>query len=110
MIVKKTFDSYIPPQTFETDLKVGSKVTIIYYSDREPATVVKMSKSGNKITVRKNKAKRIGEFYSNDWEISDEFEGPEMTYHRHKDGEWYSKDKGTFLYVFGHYKYFDYSF
>ena len=110
MKVTKTYNGYHPPETYETDLKVGSKVTILYYSDRDPATIIKMSKNGNKITVRENEAIHIGEAYENKWEITDVLVGPELVFYRHKDGDWYSKNGGTCLNVFGHNKYYDYEF
>lgn len=91
-------------------VKVGDKVTIIYYTDREPATVTKVSPSGNKVTVRTNKAS-CKEPYSQDWEITDDLYGEDKVFYFSKNRKSYcSKGDGCRLNLGAHYKYFDYSF
>lgn len=94
----------------KVDLKVGSKVTVMYYTDREPATVLRMSKKGSKIVVRRNEAEHIGGEFENEWKIKEELVGEPMTFYHHKDGWWYTKNGGCWLNPFTHRKYFDYSF
>lgn len=95
--------------------KVRDKCTVHYYSDSEPAQVIRVSKSGKTMWIRENKTeadptKENGIGHQN-WLIHEnEFEGAEMKITLRKDGKW--RESGSNLYVqLGRWrKYYDWEF
>lgn len=93
---------------------VGMKCTLHYYSDSEPATVTRISKSGKTLWVRKNKTeadstKENGMGHQN-WIIHDELQGEEKRFFLTKSGKWYNSGKTIYLQLGTHHKYYDWSF
>lgn len=69
--------------------EVGTKGTIIYYSDRRAVTVVEVNERGDKVGVKFNEVKCL-DFFGNHYEILPELEKAERTeyFSRRKSGRW----------------------
>lgn len=68
---------------------VGMGVTINYYTDRDPATIIEVSKSGKQAKIQKDNAKRIddnGRSESQKYEYSANPEAPIQTIYLASDG------------------------
>lgn len=96
---------------------VGLGATILYWSDRHPATVVEVSKSGKAITVQEDNAKRTdnnGLSESQEYEYSENPNGRKMVFSLRKNGAWVEKNSsmqnGVRLLLGSRNKYYDYSF
>lgn len=98
-------------------IKVGDGATIVYYSDREPATIIEIGK--NYIKVQEDKATRIddcGISDVQDYKIERDPNGKIHTFKRTRknrnvftnNGKYY--DWGTKLSFGGRIKYYDFSF
>ena len=88
--------------------KVGMGCTIHYYSDAEPATVVRVSESGKTCWIRMNDTKAIGEgFWHQDWEILDDLIGEEIRVNLRKNGWYFSSE---YVELGRRYKYYDWEF
>lgn len=95
----------------EEKAEVGMKCTLHYYSDAEPATVTRISKSGKTCWVRKNKTDvKEFEIGHQNWIITDELQGEEKRFFCTKSGRWYNSGKTIYLQLGTHYKYYDWSF
>ena len=78
---------------FDGEIKVGTGVTELMYSDRHPYEVISV-KDQKHITIRGLDHKLVGEAYSNDWELISNEENP--TYELVKRGKfWYFKATWT---------------
>lgn len=92
---------------------VGMPATICMLSDRHPATVIAVSKSGKKVTVRKDNWKVIsGSEHdgSAKYEYSEDTTGPTYEFTLRKDGRW-KEVKGSDRLRLGHReRYYDPSF
>lgn len=105
----------------------GDKCTIHYYSDAEPAQVVKVSKTGKTIWIRKNvvtvQESSKGEMGHQDWDIHEnEFEkyGGKLaekpdnySYFRvtlRKDGSWRTSKSNLYIALGQWHKHYDWEF
>ncbi len=90
---------------------VGMHATIAYASDCRPCTVVKVSASGSKVTVRSDNAVRVdknGMSDTQEYEYSDNPEGALTVFHRQGDGRY---GKPGYRLVLGERRYYyDFSF
>ena len=78
---------------FDGEIKVGTGVTELMYSDRHPYEVISV-KDQKHITIRELDHKLIGKAYSNDWELISNEDNP--TYELVKRGKsWYFKATWT---------------
>lgn len=70
--------------------KVGDKVTVNYYSELQPAQVVKVAKSGKTMWIRENVTTQASnERECNKWSIHEnEFEGDAYKVTLRGDGAW----------------------
>lgn len=83
---------------------VGMPASICSLSDRHPATVIAVNKSGKKLTVRKCEWKVIsGSEHdgSAQYEYSEDPEGAEYVFSLRKDGRWV-EEKGSNRLSLGH--------
>lgn len=90
--------------------QVGMGATIFHYTDRSPATVTRVSKTGKIAWIRRDKYKRVdnnGMSEAQTYEYSPG-EGKEVRVTLCADGQWRSKGEKV---AFGHReKYHDFSF
>lgn len=97
--------------------EVGMGATVVYWSDREPGTIVKVSKSGKTIVVRADHAVRVddrGMSDSQDYEYSPNPNGHEWEFSLRKNGRWVQVGEtargGTICAIGYRRKYYDFSF
>lgn len=92
--------------TASFSLQAGSRVGIRYWSDIQPATVVAVSRSGRRVTVRRDRADRDpawqpaiqpGGFaghcsnqHDQQWLITEDPNGPTAEFSLRHDGQWWS--------------------
>ena len=123
MLVKvKRINKNYDIETVEEELNVGDGVTLNYYSDEEPATIVEIDPKGRWIKVQEDNAKRIdnnGMSDCQEYEYSRNPNGYIRTFYKtRKKGFTLFTDTGRSTYnQYGIYltlkhrrKYFDYSF
>ena len=96
---------------------VGMGATIIGYTDRNPATVVEISKNGKTLTVQMDDAKRTdanGMSESQSYEFTSNPDGAKRVYTLRKNGQWIAQGdsiKNGGRIQLGHRsKYYDFSF
>lgn len=106
----------------EEFLKTGKKVpavgmgcTIHYYSDAEPATVVRISKSGKTCWIRKNETEADpskGEICigHQNWLIKKKFTSSEIRVSLRSDGRWRCSGSDLYVELGRQYKYYDWEF
>jgi len=95
------------------EIKVGDGATILHYSDRTPATVVSISKSGKKIEIQEDNAFPLhkGMTESQNWKIERNEKGRIHKASLRKDGQWRISDYCANDVLIGkRMKYYDYSF
>lgn len=91
---------------------VGQPATVCWITDRHAATVVAVSASGHKVTVREDKATRTdtnGMSDCQDYTYEPNPEGVEHTFYRRADGK-YGRKGGKGLVLGTRRSYHDYSF
>ena len=106
----------------EEDLEVGDGVTLNYYSDRTPATIIEIGPKGKYLKVQEDNAKRIdnnGMSDSQTYEITRNENGRVYYFYKTRKKEWtlYTNtgkstynQYGVYLTLKRRSKYFDYSF
>jgi len=100
----------------EVEYKVGDAATILYYSDRSPATIIEISEDGRTVKVQEDKATRIdtnGMSDCQDYEYERDPQGSVHTFKLNRRGDFTDNGKvdyGTKLGFGWREKYFDYSF
>lgn len=97
--------------------EVGGPATILYFSDRDPATVTEVSKSGKKIVVTLDDYKRIDKLGMSDcqeYEYTQNPNGCQYTYTLRKNGRWVREGVGlnsSLSLIVGHReRYYDFTF
>jgi hypothetical protein len=97
--------------------EVGMGATIILWSDRLACTIVEVSKSGKRLTVRRDKTTRIdgnGMSDSQKYEYEPDPQGSERTFSLRSNGRWVQEGEtmrgGTNLAVGVRREYYDFSF
>lgn len=102
---------------FETvEFKEGDGATILYYSDRVPATIIEISNDGKVVKVQEDKAIRLdnnGMSDDQEYNIQRDTNGRCHTFKRNSRGEFTDNGKvdyGTKLGFGWREKYYDYSF
>jgi hypothetical protein len=110
-------------------LALGSRVGIRGWSDIHPATVVSMSRTGRRVTVRQDTADLHPDWspeivpggfaghcsnqYTQQWVITDNPDGPLMEFSLRQDGQWWasgSKVGSTYRLIEGWRKFYDFNF
>lgn len=95
---------------------IGMGCTIHYYSDAEPATVVRFSKSGKTCWIRQNETEADpgkGEICMGhqNWLIKKKFTSePEMRVTLRSDGRWRCSKSNLYVELGRQYKYYDWEF
>lgn len=93
--------------------EVGGGVTICHWSDCSPATIIKISANGHKITIQEDKSRRLDKNGMSDCQEYEYTPDPEGTIHvaylRH-DGTYRLPRSKTRVSLFGRRKFHDYSF
>lgn len=90
--------------------RVGQPATVCYWSDRHAATVVAVSKTGYKVTVREDRAVRTDDNGMSDvqsYRYEPDPSGREHTYYRRASGY---RDEATRLVLGARNSYHDYTF
>ena len=97
--------------------EVGQGATLLLWSDRKPATVVAVSRSGLKVTVQEDRATRTDEngmSESQSYTYERDPEGWTYTFTLRKNGSWVEEGSkmrsGTRLALGRREKYYDFSF
>lgn len=93
--------------------EIGMGATIIYYSDREPATVIQVTHNGKRIVLQEDFAKRTdnnGMSESQDYEYSTNPNGTIHIATKRKNGEYRLVGEKTLVHLGARRKYYDYSF
>jgi phage gp45-like len=100
-----------------TTPEVGMGATILLYTDRHAATVVKVSASGKEVTVQRDKATRRdgnGMSDAQSYDFTPDPTAAEEVYTLRKNGAWVRKGQslssGTKLRLGSRSEYYDYSF
>lgn len=91
---------------------VGMGATIIHWTDRSPATVVRISKSGKTCWIKADKAERVdsnGMSEAQEYTYTPHPEGKEIRVFKRKCGQWFTKG-GEKVGLGRREKYHDYSF
>lgn len=83
---KKEHDAHVRKAISDLIPEVGTKCTVIYYSDRRAATVTRIV-SSIRIAVRHNKTKCLN-YYGGKYEILPELEGGEEIFTKRRNGLW----------------------
>ena len=106
----------------EEELEVGDGVTLNYYSDRVPATIIEIGPKGKYLKVQEDNARRIdnnGMSDSQSYEITRNEKGRVYYFYKTRKKEWtlYTNtgkstynQYGVYLTLKRRSKYFDYSF
>lgn len=95
--------------------KVGDKCTMHLWSDSHACQVVRVSKSGKTMWIRRNvvvadSTKELGMGHQ-DWIIfENEFEGGEMKITLRKNGQWRESKSNTYVALGQWHEYYDWSF
>lgn len=92
---------------------VGAGCTVCFYTDRHAATVIDVSATGYKVTVREDKATRTdtnGMSECQNYEYTPDPEGAVHVFFRNSKGTYGSRKGGKRLSVGNRSHYFDYSF
>jgi hypothetical protein len=96
---------------------VGTPVTLCYWSDNYPGTVIAVSESGKRITVQEDRATRVddnGMSESQTWEYERDPEGATYVFSQRKNGRWYLVGQEMHTtpscHVGSRRKYYDFSF
>jgi len=95
------------------DIKVGDGATLMYWSDREPATIIEINKSGKTIKIQRDKATRVddnGMSEVQEYEFERDHDGIIYTVSKRKNGLWKIRGTETVVRVGVRDKYYDYSF
>lgn len=93
--------------------RVGQPATICWITDRHAATVIAVSKTGHKVTVRECKAIRTdggGMSDSQSYRYEEDLEGETRTFYRNGTGSYGGGRRGTYLRLGTRRAYFDYGF
>jgi hypothetical protein len=97
--------------------EVGMSATMVGWTDRRPATIIAVSASGKKVTVREDKAIRTdsnGMFDAQSYTFEPDENGIERSYSLRAGGRWVqvgqSAKGGARLAIGARSKYHDYSF
>jgi len=97
-------------------LEIGMGVTVLSYTDRHPATIISISKSGKSFKAQEDNARRIddnGMSDSQEWEYSRNDHGQIYEFRMAKNGRFYTKGgqvHGNGCIIGHREKYFDFSF
>lgn len=97
------------------EIKVGTGVTMLSWTDRTPGTIIEVDPKGKWIKVQEDKCKRIdnnGMSDDQDYEYSRNPEGSIRTYKKNRLGKYTDNGKkdGCGLIIGRREKYYDYSF
>lgn len=93
--------------------QIGMGATLLFYTDRKPATVIAISKSGKTVTLQEDTATRIDENGMSDnqhYEYSPDPNGRIFKARQRKGKGWRVCGEGTGVTFGRREKYFDYSF
>jgi len=93
--------------TTVADITVGAGATLLGYTDRYPATVVKVC-TPRKIVVKMDKFEPYCSM-TQDYTYTQDDSGIDIILRKHKDGRWYDKHKGVWS-VGRRERYYDFSF
>ena len=112
-----SFINHLQGASKQPEPEVGMGATILMWSDREAATIVSVSKSGKRIEVQRDHAKRTdnnGLSESQTYEFTPNPEGPRIAYTLRKNGQWVREGEsmkgGQRLRVGSRDHYYDFSF
>ncbi|CAB4158705.1 hypothetical protein UFOVP711_20 [uncultured Caudovirales phage] len=96
---------------------VGTAVTLSWWSDSDPGTIIAVSASGKRITVQEDSAKRVdsnGMSDSQTWEYERNPEGATWVFSQRKNGRWYpigqEMHSTPVCHIGSRRKYYDFSF
>ena len=93
--------------------EIGAGVTIIHWTDREPATIIGISASARRITIQVDKSIRIdrnGMSEMQEYRYDPDPEGAIFVVSLRADGNWRIAKSNTTVSLYGRRKYHDYSF
>lgn len=104
-------------RTKQPEPEVGMGATLLYWTDREPATVIEVSPSGKSVRVQVDKSTRTdtnGMSESQSYTYERDPYGDVFTYTLRKNGRWVRKGdpmkNGSALLLGHRERYYDYSF
>ena len=92
---------------------IGMGATIVYHSDREPATIIQITHGGNRIVVQADIATRTdknGMSESQTYEFAQDPNGSIFEATKRKDGSYRMKGGKTLIRIGSRQKYYDFSF
>ncbi len=96
---------------------VGTAVTLSWWSDSDPGTIIAVSESGKRITVQEDIAKRADDNGMSDcqtWEYERNPEGCIWVFSQRKNGRWYvvgqEMHSTPVCHIGSRRKYYDFSF
>lgn len=95
------------------NLQYGMGVTIQYYSDREPATIIQITHNGKRIVIQKDKSIRIdnnGMSESQSYNFEVDSNGATFIATKRKDGTYRLVGNKTIVRIGNRSKYHDFSF
>jgi hypothetical protein len=93
--------------------EIGGGVTICYWSDCEPATIIAISRTGHKITIQEDSSKRLdknGISECQEYEYATNPEGTVHTASLRSDGTYRLASSKTRVSLKGRRKFHDFSF
>lgn len=103
--------------TAQTAPTVGTPVTMSYWSDSDPGTIIEVSANGKRIVVQADKATRVdtnGMSDSQTYEYEADPNGAIVTFSQRKNGRWYlvGQEIGStpVCHIGSRRKYYDFSF
>jgi uncharacterized membrane protein YvbJ len=108
-----SFENQVMAQSKQAVPKVGMGATILMYTDQHACTIIDVSKSGKRIVVQKDNAKRIddnGASEDQSYTFSPNANGSKHIFSLRKTGEWIEAKGCVHLYIGTRKHYHDYSF
>lgn len=93
--------------------EVGMGATLVYWTDRHPATVIEVSRTGHRIVVQEDTSTRTDSYGMSDAQSYEFTPNPHGTKHvatRRKDGSYRISGDGTRVLLGSRSRYHDYSF
>jgi hypothetical protein len=92
--------------------EVGMGATLVMWTDRKPATVIRISASGKTFWIQEDDAKRVDKNGMSDAQVYEYTPDPEGIVHRccrHRDGRYHTSG-GTTVCIGVRSRYYDFSF
>lgn len=108
-----SLNNLLESQTASKTPEVGMGATMLFWTDRKPATIVAVSKSGKRVTIQEDTATRVdtnGMSESQDYTFEPDPEGATYDYSLRKDGSWKMVNGDSQIRIGSREKYYDYSF